>query len=149
MLEQVSHFRITGRIGAGGMGVVYTAVDLRLNRAVALKLLPADSGLDRDRRQRFLHEAQAASALNHPNIVTIFEVDNAEGLDFIAMELVEGRSLQERIGETGLALDRAVSYATQIAEGLLRFFYDVSARGEIVWSQFRPGRQELWTAEWP
>ncbi len=118
MLEQVSHFRITGQIGAGGMGVVYRAVDLRLHRAVALKLLPADPGLDPDRRQRFLHEGQAASALNHPNIVTIFEVDSVEGLDFIAMELVEGRSLQQLIGEAGLAPDRALSYATQIAEAL-------------------------------
>ena len=85
----LSHYRITDTLGAGGMGVVYRAVDTRLNRTVALKVIGIDGGPG-DRRLRFIKEARAASAFNHPNIVTIHEVDEAGDIDFIVMEMVSG-----------------------------------------------------------
>ena len=97
----LGHFRVTDAIGAGGMGVVYKATDLRLKRTVALKVLPPELALDPERRARLLAEARAASALNHPNIVTVHEIDSADGTDFIAMEYVEGRSLDRLIGADG------------------------------------------------
>ncbi len=115
--RRLGHFEITGAIGAGGMGVVYKATDLKLQRTVALKLLPPELAADRDRRSRFEREARAASALNHPNIVTVHEIDSADGVDFIAMELVEGETLDALI-ERGLAVDRALGYAAQIGEAL-------------------------------
>ncbi len=115
--RKLGHFEITGTIGAGGMGVVYKATDLRLQRSVALKLLPAELAADRERRSRFEHEARAASALNHPNIVTVYEIDRADELDFIAMEFVEGETLDRAISR-GLTLDEALRYATQIGEAL-------------------------------
>ncbi len=118
--RQLSHFRITDQIGAGGMGVVYRAVDLRLQRTVAIKVLPPDFGRDTERKQRFFREAQAASALNHPGIVTVHEVDTAEGVDFIAMEYVEGRSLDQVIAGQGLPLQQALTYAIQIGDALAR-----------------------------
>src|SRR4249919_3400886 len=115
--RRLGHFEITGAIGAGGMGVVYKATDLKLQRTVALKLLPAELAADRDRRSRFEREARAASALNHPNIVTVHEIDSADGVDFIAMELVEGETLDALI-ERGLAVERALGYAAQVGEAL-------------------------------
>ena len=100
--RELSHFRVLERIGSGGMGVVYRGLDLRLDRPVALKVLPPGSLSDPERRDRFLREARAASALNHPNIVTIYEVDSGDGVDFIAMELIEGRSLRAAIPTRGL-----------------------------------------------
>ena len=99
MTEQtISHYRILGKLGEGGMGVVYRAIDTRLERTVALKILPHDAVSDPERRWRFEREAKAASALNHPNIVTIYDIDRApldggEPVDFIAMECVEGETL--------------------------------------------------------
>jgi len=116
--RELSHFRILEQIGAGGMGVVYRGVDLRLDRLVALKVLPAQSLADSERRERFLREAKAASALNHPNIVTIYEVGSEGGVDFIAMELIEGRPLRELIPESGLPPAQAAAYAAQVAHGL-------------------------------
>jgi len=116
--RRLSHFEIEAEIGAGGMGVVYCAKDLRLLRSVALKVLPPQLLADPSRRERFLREARAASALNHPNIVTVYEVDTSEGVDFIAMEYLEGKSLDQVIGAGGLDPGRALRYARQIAEGL-------------------------------
>src|SRR5215210_25476 len=93
----LSHYRIDDRLGQGGMGVVYRATDTRLGRAVAIKVIAPDAAGDRARRDRFLKEARSASALNHPNIVTIHEVDRANGIDFLVMELVSGRPLNELI----------------------------------------------------
>ncbi len=114
----LSHYKIEDRIGQGGMGVVYRATDTRLGRAVAIKVIAADAAGDRDRRDRFLREARSASALNHPNIVTIHEVDHANGIDFLVMELVGGRPLTEMIPRAGLSLDRAIELAEQIANAL-------------------------------
>ena len=95
----LSHYRLVNQVGEGGMGVVFRAVDTRLNRTVALKVVSPTAVADDQQRRRFLREARAASAFNHPNIVTIHEVDNAEGIDFIVMELVSGQSLARRIPE--------------------------------------------------
>jgi len=116
--RELSHFRVLERIGSGGMGVVYRGLDLRLDRPVALKVLRPGSLSDPERRDRFLREARAASALNHPNIVTIYEVDSGDGVDFIAMELIEGRSLRAAIPIRGLEPKLAAGYAAQIARGL-------------------------------
>src|SRR4051794_37252651 len=100
--QQVSQYEVLEKLGAGGMGEVYKARDTRLNRLAALKVLRADRMSDTDRRARFIQEAQTASALNHPNIVTIYGIDRDAGVDFIAMEYVDGRTLDQRIGRRGL-----------------------------------------------
>ena len=114
---KLSHFQILDKVGAGGMGTVYRCFDQNLQRTVALKVLPQRSADDAQARARFLQEAQAASALNHPHIVTIYEVDSENDVDFIAMELIEGRPLDEVIGP-GLATERALRYGMQIADAL-------------------------------
>ena len=100
------------------MGVVYKARDPRLNRAVAVKVLRAAVDADGDRHRRFMHEAKAASALNHPNIVTVYDVDRAHDIDFIVMEYVAGRTLEDRIGTRGIGLRDTVKYLTQVADAL-------------------------------
>src|ERR1051325_11065836 len=116
--QEVSHYRIVERIGAGGMGEVYKAIDLRLNRTVALKFIAAPSGADAQSRQRLLEEAQAAAALNHPRVATIYELEQANGLSFIAMEYFEGESLARRIERGPLRISEAIDIALQIAEAL-------------------------------
>src|SRR6185503_15795491 len=96
--ETISHYRILALLGAGGMGEVYKAEDTRLKRAVALKFLPRALTLDRDAKERLVHEAQAASALDHPNICTVYEIGEADdGRIFLAMAYYEGETLKERI----------------------------------------------------
>src|ERR1700694_518694 len=89
----LSHYRIVSKIGAGGMGEVYLAQDMKLDRNVALKILPAEVAANQDRMRRFVQEAKAAAALNHPNIAHIYEIGEAEGVNFIAMEFVEVETL--------------------------------------------------------
>jgi len=114
----LSHYRILGKLGEGGMGVVYKARDLRLDRFAALKVLPVDKVSDAERCRRFVQEAKAASALNHPNIVTIYDIDEADGVHFMAMEFVAGRTLSQLIGRKGLPLKDALNFAVQIADAL-------------------------------
>src|SRR5579864_6217677 len=116
--QTISHYRILEKLGAGGMGVVWKARDTRLDRFVALKFLPAAKMSDLERKRRFVQEARAASALNHPNIITIHDIDQADGADFIAMECVPGNSLDKLIAPQGLPLADVLSYATQIAIAL-------------------------------
>ena len=114
----ISHYRITGQLGSGGMGVVYEAEDLTLGRRVALKFLPAEMLRDQTALDRFLFEARAASALNHPSICTIYAVENADDQSFMAMELLEGQNLDQRLGSGPLPLDRLLDVGIQLADAL-------------------------------
>ncbi|HEV2349498.1 MAG TPA: protein kinase [Terriglobia bacterium] len=114
----LSHYRITAPIGSGGMGEVYRATDTKLGRDVALKVLPPDMARDPERLARFQREAKALAALNHPHIVTIFSVEEANDVHFLTMELVEGQSLDRRIPAGGLPLGRLSKIATALAEAL-------------------------------
>ena len=107
--QQIGHFQILSRLGAGGMGEVYLARDTRLDRTLALKILPAHVAADEDRMQRFMREAKTASALNHPNVAAIYDVGEVDGIRFIAMEYVEGQTLAARMGGRPLAPARQPS----------------------------------------
>jgi Tol biopolymer transport system component len=116
--KRLAHFEIISKLGEGGMGVVYEAVDHHLDRHVALKILPPDKLANPTRKRRFIGEARAASALNHPNIVAIFDINAADGVDYIAMELVPGRTLEELLLRRRLKLAETLKYAVQIADAL-------------------------------
>ena len=119
--KTVSHYRITRQLGAGGMGVVYEAVDTKLDRTVALKFLPPESTRDPEAKARFVHEAKAASALDHPNVCTVFEVDETDdGQLFLAMACYDGETLKERIARGPLPLEEALDITRQVAEGLAK-----------------------------
>jgi serine/threonine protein kinase len=121
--QTISHYRITGQLGSGGMGVVYEAEDLSLGRKVALKFLPARLASDHNALERFMFEARTASALNHPNICTIYAVENAtnesgQPQSFIAMELLEGQSLEQKLYPGPLSIDRLLEVSIQLADAL-------------------------------
>ncbi|MBP1598934.1 MAG: serine/threonine protein kinase [Acidobacteria bacterium] len=118
--KALGHYQITEKLGEGGMGVVYKARDTHLDRFAALKVLPPEKVSDPDRKRRFIQEAKAASALNHPNIITIHDIDQADGTDYIAMEYVAGKTLDELIPRKGMRLSLALKYAVQIADALAR-----------------------------
>lgn len=130
---KISRYRITSKIATGGMGEVYLAEDTRLNRKVALKVLPAEVVNSRDRLQRFEQEAQAASALNHPNIITIYEIGAEGDTHFIATEFIEGETLRRRLQSNRLEINETLDIAIQIATAL-----DAAHRSRIVHRDIKP-----------
>jgi len=134
--KTISHYKILEKLGAGGMGIVYKAQDTKLDRFVALKFLPAHLSQAEEQKKRFIHEAKAASALNHPNIATIYEINEAGGQMFIAMEYIEGKPLNKIAGDANLRplpIDEAINYAIQIAEGL-----QAAHKKEIIHRDIKP-----------
>ena len=111
-------YEIQSPLGAGGMGEVYRARDARLNRDVAIKILPTSFSSDPERLQRFAQESRAAAALNHPNILSIFDIGEARGAPYVVSELLEGETLRDRLRDGPLTSRKAIEYAQQIARGL-------------------------------
>ena len=132
--KNISHYKILEKLGEGGMGVVYKAEDTKLKRTVALKFLTPQALGSEEERTRFVYEAQAAAALNHPHIATIYEIDEVKGETFIAMEYVDGQSLKEKIESGQPKLDETLDIAIQVAEGL----WEAHERG-IVHRDIKPG----------
>jgi serine/threonine protein kinase len=130
----LARYEIIEKLGEGGMGVVYKARDNQLDRFVAIKVLPREKLTSPDRKLRFIQEAKSASALNHPNIITIYEIGNQDGIDFIAMEFIAGRTLDRVIPRDGLKIPDLLKYALPIADGLAR----AHAAG-IVHRDLKPG----------
>ena len=118
--SKLGPYEIIAPLGAGGMGEVYRALDTRLGREVAIKILPAALSTDRDRLHRFEQEARSASALNHPNIITIYELGHDDSTHYIAMELVEGKTLRHLLASGLLPMRKAIEIAAQIADGLTK-----------------------------
>jgi Tol biopolymer transport system component/tRNA A-37 threonylcarbamoyl transferase component Bud32 len=132
--KQLGPYEITGKIGAGGMGEVYKAMDPRLGRAVAIKVLPEHLAADPMLKQRFEREAQAISAMSHPNICQLYDIGHEDGIDFLVMELIEGENLSERLAKGPLPIEEFFKYATQIVDAL-----DKAHRQGIVHRDLKPG----------
>ena len=116
--QTLSHYRIVEKLGAGGMGEVYIAEDTKLSRKVALKVLPPEMAENAERRARFEREAKAVAALDHPNIVTIYSVEEAEGVHFYTMQLVKGKTLTELIPKKGMPLNKFFEVAIPLADAV-------------------------------
>ena len=114
----LSHYKIQEELSRGGMGVVYRALDTKLDRDVALKVLPPELVADEARLRRFVQEAKAAASIHHPHIATIHEIDHADGVYFIAMELIDGEKLSDVVARGPLPVSRVLELATEMAEGL-------------------------------
>src|SRR3954447_11084438 len=132
--KTIGHYIVVDRLGEGGMGIVYKARDTHLDRFVALKVLPPEKVSDPERKRRFVQEAKAASALNHPNIVHIYDIASDNGIDYIAMELIEGRTLADLIGERVLRTDQVLKYGVQVADALAK-----SHGAGIIHRDLKPG----------
>ena len=130
----LSHYRIGDEISRGGMGVVYEALDVKLNRSVALKILPPELVADEERKRRFVLEAQATAALTHPNVAVIYEVDDVDGVTFIAMELIDGKNLSALLARGALPFARALQLAGEVADGL-----SAAHEAGIVHRDLKPG----------
>src|SRR5689334_19728333 len=131
-------YEIVAPIGAGGMGEVYRARDTRLERTVAVKILPSHLSSDAEARQRFEREARAISSLNHPNICTLYDVGHQDGVDYLVMEFLEGETLAARLARGALPLEQFLKYAMDICEGL-----DRAHRGGVVHRDLKPGNVML------
>jgi serine/threonine protein kinase len=118
--QRLLHYEITGKLGEGGMGVVYKARDAHLDRFVAIKVLPPERVADAGRKARFVQEAKAASALNHPNIITVHDISEDSGVTFMVMECIDGKTLDQLVGRKGLKLNEVLRYAIQIAGALAK-----------------------------
>jgi eukaryotic-like serine/threonine-protein kinase len=116
--RSISHYCISKKLGAGGMGEVYLAEDTRLDRQVALKILPEEFAGDAERMRRFVHEAKAASALNHPNILTIYEIGEADGEPYLATEFIEGETLRHHIEHSRMKVREVLEATVQVASAL-------------------------------
>src|SRR5215831_1946661 len=116
--QKIGHYQVLEKLGSGGMGEIFKAQDPRLNRFVAIKSLNASGAGDPERRRRFAQEAQAASALNHPNIITIYDILSEGGTDYIVMEFVAGQTLADRIPNGGLGVAKTLQYGVQVADAL-------------------------------
>src|SRR5271169_1803817 len=126
-------YEVIGPLGAGGMGEVYRARDTRLERTVAIKILPAQLSADPGRKQRFEREAKTISGLNHPNICVLHDVGSQDGVDYLVMECVEGATLAKRLGKGPLPAEQALKYGAQIADGL-----DKAQRSGVVHRELKP-----------
>src|SRR5437588_4092632 len=137
--KTVGHYRITSKLGAGGMGEVFLAEDTRLERKAAIKFLPVEMAANSERRKRFLTEARAASALNHPHVCVVYDVgETDDGVPFIAMEFVEGQPLNVLVKQGPLEISRVVEIAAQVADAL-----DAAHAGRIVHRDIKPANISL------